>query len=94
LQYGYQIPISLSEFKPYTWSGSGIDFDYQLQEFGTPNDELTEIISNSWQVCIIDLQWGRKNLLWEMVTNVLKDNYDKRYSSVPYDEGLETDFVF
>jgi len=77
---GYRIPITLGSFRPFTWCG---DFskNHYLEIFETVLSEnaLYEI-ELSTQVVIIDLQWGRKDFLWEQITKVLNSDFDKQYA--------------
>jgi len=93
---GYQIPITVEEFHPFTWCGGCWDFE-EL-------DCLTKIcgasallsLRSAWKVTAIDLQWGREAYLWEHVSRVLDEpeNPNKPYSVMPSPHlGLDTGFV-
>ncbi|HEU0143684.1 MAG TPA: hypothetical protein VFQ47_02755 [Nitrososphaera sp.] len=91
---GYQIPITLSEFQPFTWCGSnrGQEELESLKEY--LSEGAMESLSLAWKIIVIDLQWGREDYLWNHVYEALTNPPDKPFSVVPYDEGLGTDFVF
>jgi hypothetical protein len=92
--WGYQIPITLSEFQPFTWCGS----NEGQHELNSLKECLSEGAINSlalaWKVIVIDLQWGREDYLWNHVYEALTKPPDKPFSVAPHDEGLGTDFVF
>jgi hypothetical protein len=94
VSWGYQIPITLSEFQPFTWCGSngGQQELESLKEY--LSEDAMDSLSSAWKVIIIDLQWGREDYLWKHVHEALTKPPDKPFSVVPYDEGLGTDFVF
>ena len=89
---GYQIPITLDGFQPYTWCGGTFDGDLEHWEKAVSSSAFQEI-NSSWTVVIIDLVWGRKDYLWQEVSKILSDEYDKRYSVVPGND-IGTDFLF
>jgi hypothetical protein len=92
--WGYQIPITLSEFQPFTWCGSngGQEELDRIKDY-LSEDAITSLAS-AWKVVVIDLQWGREDYLWDHVYDALTKLPDKPFSVAPYDEGLGTDFVF
>ena len=95
VQWGYQIPISVRNFHPYTWLGSNVgfeDFDC-FQEFCSA--ETMEIFKKLWKVVVIDLQWGREDHLWQLVNNALMESFDQRFdvTTSPEHEGVD-DFVY
>jgi hypothetical protein len=94
VEWGYAVPITLDEFHPHTWTGhsSGThEIEFLLDE-GIILGASTLI--NAWQVCIIDLQWGRKDYLWDKVLKVINNDDDRlnQYDVTPLD--LEVDFYY
>jgi hypothetical protein len=92
--WGYQIPITLAEFHPYSWCGScGGQEELESLRAHLSEDAMASL-SSAWKVVVIDLQWGRENHLWGHVNDVLTKPPNKPFSVAPYDEGLGTDFMF
>jgi hypothetical protein len=96
VQHGYQVPVTLGEFHPYTWCGSSIGYEgIECFEY-VCNPTAMSALAQAWQVTVIDLKWGRNDYLWENVTRVLTSeaNPEKPYSVEPSpDLELDTDFV-
>jgi len=64
---GYMTPVSVSEGEPMTWNGHA-DHSFMLEPFedrcsGSALDDLRE----AWYVIAIDLRWGRKGHLWDVL---------------------------
>lgn len=88
-----QVPITVDGFQPFTWHGM-TDGQSEREEY---RNQLTKdayhSLLTSWQVVLIDPTWGRKEYLWDRLTEVL-DGKETRFSSYPCEElELETDFV-
>jgi hypothetical protein len=94
VSWGYRIPITLSEFRPFTWCGSNGGREELESLKGYLSADAADSLSSAWQVIIIDLQWGREDYLWDHVYEALTKPPDRPFSVAPYDEGLGTDFVF
>ncbi len=91
---GYQVPITLSEFRPFTWCGTCWGYE-ELECFTEDcSEEALESLRIAWKVVVIDLQWGREDYLWHHVHSALSKPFDKPFSVVPADLELGTDFVF
>lgn len=97
ISYGYQIPVTVEEYHPFTWCGSVSGHEMEsfeeLQLLGT--DALTSIVE-SWYVIAIDTKWGRKSYLWDNLVKTLSDKMDSnnKYFAKPYpNHGLDVDFV-
>jgi hypothetical protein len=96
VKWGYQIPISLQEFRPFTWVGPRWEFEEGLGCFTEYcSEEAMKSLKASWQVVVIDLQWGREDHLWQLVNTALTEILDKPFSvnSAHANEGIE-EFVY
>lgn len=95
VEWGYQIPITLSEYQPFTWCGpswGNEQLEYFKEECST---EAMESLASAWLVVVMDLQWGRENYLWEHVRHALTNPPAKPFNVTPSpDLGLDKDFVF
>lgn len=93
-QGGYQIPITLDEFHPFTWCGGVWGYE-EFECFAEDcSPEAMEELKSAWKVVVIDLQWGRENYLWNHVYDALTKPFDKPFDVTPADKGLGTDFIF
>jgi hypothetical protein len=92
---GYQIPITVAEFHPFTWCG-GCWGEDEIDCFATVISlEAIEALNQAWKVIVFDMQWGRDSYLWEYVSAVIQGHEDKRFDISPSpDLQLDTDFVF
>jgi len=92
-QGGYQVPVTIAEFRPFTWVGGYFgqsELEYYAEDLS--REALTEL-SEAWTVTIIDPVWGREDYLWEHVSTVLEGRSpETRFSVEPYDTGLDFDF--
>lgn len=95
VQCGYQIPITLWEFRPYTWVGSGWDLE-ELDCFAEYcSEEAMQSLKIMWQVVVIDLQWGREEHLWHLVNRALTELPEKPFNVASSPELTDVaDFVF
>jgi hypothetical protein len=94
--WGYQIPITVEEYHPFTWTGHHGGHE-ELEPFAEDlSHEALDALARAWKVVLIDPRWGRKSYLWEHVSAVLegKQDADKRFSVTPAHPDLGTDFVF
>jgi len=92
--YGCRIPVTLEEFRPYTWFGFN-NGAANLEEIEEKFSEGAKwMFCLTWVVTIIDLQWGREYYLWDNVYECLARPLDKPFSVVPWCEELGTDFVY
>ncbi len=95
IEWGYQIPVSLQEFRPFTWVGTS----WGLEDFKCfieyCSKEAMESLKASWQVVVIDLQWGREDHLWPLVNTALTQPLDKPFNvnSAHANEG-EEEFIY
>lgn len=91
---GYRIPITLSEFQPFSWCGASWGYE-ELECFAEIcSPEAINSLEQAWKVTIIDLQWGRENYLWTQVRDALTKPFDKPFSVSPADSELGKDFIF
>jgi hypothetical protein len=95
IEWGYQIPISLQEYQPFTWCGPCWGHE-QLECFEEDcSTEAMDSLASAWLVVVMDLQWGRENHLWDHVRNALINPPDKPFDVTPSpDLDLDKDFVF
>ena len=87
------IPITVQDFQIYTWHGM-TDGQPEKEDY---RNQLTKdayhSLLTSWQVILIDTEWGREELLWECLKEVI-DGKESMFSTIPPEElDLETDFV-
>lgn len=96
IKWGYQIPITLEEFRPFTWVGHSGGFEEDLGPFTEYcSKEVMEVLMTAWKVVVIDLQWGREDHLWQLVNTALTEVLDKPFNvnSAHANEG-EEEFVY
>lgn len=90
---GYQIPITVEEFRPFTWLGAyygHVELEHYAEDLSP--EALKEIV-RAWRISIIDPVWGREGYLWEHVAAILEGrSTETRFSVEPYDTGLDNDF--
>ena len=87
------IPITVEDFQIYTWHGM-TDAQTEKEDY---RNQLTKdayhSLLTSWQLILIDTEWGREELLWECLQEVV-DGKETAFSTIPPEElDLETDFV-
>lgn len=63
---GYQTPVTVSEGKPMTWNGH-VDHDHMLEWFERCSESALDDLRSAWFVVVIDLRWGRKGRLWDVL---------------------------
>ena len=87
------IPITVQEFQIYTWHGM-TDGQPEKEDYRNQlTKEAYHSLLTSWQVILIDTEWGREELLWECLQEVI-DGKESMFSTAPPEElDLETDFV-
>lgn len=91
---GYQIPITLSQFQPFTWCGASWGYE-ELECFAEVcSSEAMNSLEEAWKVMIIDSQWGREKYLWTQIHDALTKPFDKPFSVFPADSELGRDFIF
>jgi hypothetical protein len=95
--WGYQIPITLEDYHPFTWLGAW-DAELVLDGFEEVcSDEAIMELRRAWGVVVIDLNWGREDYLWRHLAHALVSSPDPQ---APFDVspasglGLEADFIF
>ncbi|MEI8133076.1 MAG: hypothetical protein WCG34_11635 [Leptolinea sp.] len=88
---GYQIPITIVDYHPFTWHGLHSPED--CYEMVVNPDAINELL-RSWYLIVIDPNWGRQQFLWTHTLKAMgEDNclFDSRPSP---DLNLDVDFVF
>lgn len=95
IHWGYRIPITLWGFRPYTWVGPGWGFD-EFDCFAEYcSGEALQSLKLMWKVVIIDLQWGREEHLWHLVSPTLMGAAEKPFDITTSPEhGDIEEFVF
>ncbi len=90
---GYQVPITVEEFRPFTWLGAYYGH-VELEPYAEDcSPEAVGELVRAWRVSIIDPRWGRESYLWEHVSATLEGRSpETRFSVEPYDAALDTDF--
>ena len=93
--WGYQVPITVEEYRPFTWLGSlqgHVEIESYVEDYS--REALSEV-ARAWKVTIVDPQWGRGPYLWDNVLSTLEGRSpDPRFSVEPYHTDLGTNFVF
>jgi hypothetical protein len=91
---GYQIPITIDDYHPFTWHGS-FDPQYAFDSFTEilPHEAL-HALRGAWYIIVIDPVWGRQRYLWQQVEKVIRQGagpFDIRPSPTL---ALDIDFVY
>lgn len=91
---GYQIPITIDDYHPFTWLGL-FDPQYAFDPFAeTLHHDARRALQRAWYIIVIDPVWGRQRYLWQQVEKVM------RHGAAPFDIrpspnlGLDDDFVY
>jgi hypothetical protein len=66
----------LNDRHPFTWAGSPSWED--LEGYITACPRLTTELADLWFVAVIDPSWGRKEYLWQVLLEPLRDGYTVR----------------
>lgn len=95
---GYQIPVTVESFHPFTWVGGGTmhEIDYMIAGGAIVHRPLIEELSAAWSVEVIDLCWGRNDYLWPLLESVLlgsAGDWDRYDASPDPSLGLGVEFV-
>ena len=90
---GYQIPITIDDYHPFTWCGS-FDLECGLASFEGLDGEALESLRASWYVVLIDPRWGRERYLWREALRALGAGAGPFQSSPSPSLELDTDFVY
>jgi hypothetical protein len=66
LQVSYRdaIPVTCADEEPCTWFGAVVNRDELGDAYGNCHPDAIEAVRGAWQVAIIDLEWGRNDVLW------------------------------
>ena len=74
--YGYQIPVTVQEGQPFSWTGScDKNVFYQFEIFSPVTANIIKQNSSVWYVVAIDLVWGRKERLWDILLSESLEGY-------------------
>jgi uncharacterized protein DUF6919 len=66
--FGPFFAITLDCGEEFTWDGHAVDratMEYDYED--TCHPAVIEALSQAWQVTLIDLQWGRDDILWPVL---------------------------
>jgi hypothetical protein len=87
------IPITVNGFQIFTWHGM-TDGQPEKEDYRNQlTKEAYHSLLTSWQVIIIDTEWGRDDLLWNSLLEVIEGK-ETLFTTIPPEElDLETDFV-
>lgn len=95
-RHGYQVPITVEEFRPFSWMGGYFGHE-EIEPYAEDcASEAMADLAAAWAVKVIDPRWGREAYLWEHLSAVL-DGRDPggRFSVEPAPHlGLGDDLVF
>lgn len=53
-----QLPVSVSEGRPYTWVGGRLDHEELHYEFSAMSSAAIQALEEAWHVTVIDAQWA------------------------------------
>jgi hypothetical protein len=89
-EYGYQIPVTVEEGQPFTWMGRcDKNVLWQFEIFSPIIVDIIEENPSVWYVSAIDLVWGRKDRLWDvLLSESLKGYSVKPHPNIEMDEGI------
>jgi hypothetical protein len=72
---GCMMPITIDEFRPHSWGGAA-SLDDETGIFTEVlgfkeycSESAMQELSEAWEVCVIDLCWGRERYLWDVLAN-------------------------
>lgn len=72
---GCMMPITIDVFRPHSWGGAAIlddatgIFTEVLGFEGHCSQSAIQELRETWEVCVIDLCWGRSDYLWYVLAN-------------------------
>ncbi len=91
VERGYMIPITVADGRPYTWAGASAYFELEPCFKKVCNARAMRALTSAWYVVAIDLVWGRKEHLWEILLAANQPGYSAR----PHpDLGIEHEFYY
>jgi hypothetical protein len=64
VSYRDAIPVTCADEEPCTWFGAVANRDGVGHTYDTCHPDAAEAACGAWQVAIIDLEWGRNDVLW------------------------------
>jgi hypothetical protein len=68
-----QICVTIDGGDPFTWVGiAGSSHELADQYLSETNEKFAALIASSWQVHVFDPQWGRNELLWDLLVSAMK----------------------
>lgn len=70
---GQMLPVTRRNGKDYTWFGahpSRLNLSDDWTGYGSCHPDAVDAVLNAWQVTVIDPEWGRNDLLWEVLSSV------------------------
>lgn len=70
-----EVPITMSHDEAYTWCGSALDPENIEYMYGNAcHPEAVRALHEAWQVAVIDMKWGRNELLWPALVAAVEDS--------------------
>lgn len=64
---GYRTPVGVRDGRPVTWNGHA-DHSFMLEPFEDRcSESALSDLREAWFVMVIDLRWGRKGHLWDVL---------------------------
>jgi hypothetical protein len=67
-----QIPITLNEGFAYTWERTATSREFLQDVYGPAcHPDAVESLASAWQFAILDPVWGRNDLLWDRIADII-----------------------
>jgi hypothetical protein len=73
-----RVPITRNGMSEFTWAGAFEDVDEWRDEL---DPEVVDVIASAWAIDIIDLAWGRDDLLWPTLLTALRSRPQRHVAS-------------
>jgi len=81
VSYRDAIPVTCADEEPVTWAGAVVNRGEQASGYDeTCHPAAVEALCAAWQVSVVDLEWGRNDVLWDALA---------RFASHVPDHGQE-----
>lgn len=78
LPFAAGLPVTVTQNRVHTAFGSRIRVGELLLCFDTVSDEMFDLLYASWQVTVIDPEWGRDDLLWPVLDEAFATRTETR----------------
>jgi hypothetical protein len=75
LQASYRdaIPVTCADEEPCTWFGAIVNADEVTCQYDDCHPDAVKALCDAWQVSLIDLEWGRNDVLWPALERFAAD---------------------